>query len=56
MDPEIVFQAMCLDPLTSTVLGLDDIRAMTRELLAAQRPFLPEAWTNKLLKDQPRLA
>ena len=56
MDPEVVFQAMCLDPLTSTVLGLDDIRAMTRELLAAHRPFLPDAWTNQPLQEQPRLA
>ena len=56
MDPEVVFQAMCLDPLTSTVLGLDDIRAMTCELLVAHRPFLPDAWTNKPLQEQPRLA
>ena len=56
MDPEVVFQAMCLDPLTSTVLCLDDIRSMTRELLSAHNRFLPLEWTGKTLEDQPRFA
>ena len=56
MDPEVVFQAMCLDPLTSTVLCLDDIRSMTRELLSAHNKFLPLEWTGKTLEDQPRFA
>ena len=56
MDPEVVFQAMCLDPLTSTVLCLDDIRSMTRELLSAHNKFLPLGWTGKTLEDQPRFA
>ena len=56
MDPEVVFQAMCLDPLTSTVLCLDDIRSMTRELLSAHNRFLPPEWTGKTLEDQPRFA
>ena len=56
MDPEVVFQAMCLDPLTSTVLCLDDIRSMTRELLSAHNRFVPLEWTGKTLEDQPRFA
>ena len=56
MDPEVVFQAMCLDPLTSTVLCLDDIRSMTRELLSAHNKFLPLEWTGKTLENQPRFA
>ena len=55
-DPEVVFQAMCLDPLTSTVLCLDDIRSMTRELLSAHSRFLPSEWTGRTLEDQPRFA
>ena len=55
IDPEAVFHAMCLDPLTSTVLGLDDTRAMTRELLTAHRSFLPDAWADQPLTEQPRL-
>ncbi len=39
--PEKVFQAMALDPLTAAMCTLDQIRAMTRELLAAHKAFLP---------------
>jgi alpha-galactosidase len=41
VDPEIVFQAMALDPLTGAVCTLDEIRAMTRELMLAQAPWIP---------------
>ena len=54
-DPEKVFQAMALDPLTAAVLTLDEIRAMTRELLAAHEPWLP-AFRGRVLADQPVLA
>ncbi len=40
-DPERVFQAMAMDPLTAAVLSLDEIRAMTIELLEAHRDYLP---------------
>ncbi|MDA1044499.1 MAG: alpha-galactosidase [Verrucomicrobia bacterium] len=40
-DPEIVFQAMAMDPLTQAVLCLDEIRDMTRELLEAHAFCLP---------------
>lgn len=54
-DPEIVFQAMCMDPLTASILTLDEIRAMTRELLDAHRDLLPEAMRDKSLADKPVL-
>ncbi|MFD1733205.1 hypothetical protein ACFSC4_21865 [Deinococcus malanensis] len=41
-DPPALTAAMALDPLTASVLDLRDIRAMSRELLAAQQPWLPE--------------
>ncbi len=53
-DPEKVFQAMALDPLTAAICTLDQIRAMTRELLAAHRPYLP-AFKGKTLAAQPVL-
>ena len=37
-----VYHAVALDPLTSALLTLDQIRAMTDELLAAHAPLLPE--------------
>ncbi|MDA3957502.1 alpha-galactosidase [Oceanispirochaeta sp.] len=39
-DPEYVFQAMALDPLTAMSCTLDEIRAMTRELLVAHKPWV----------------
>jgi alpha-galactosidase len=54
-DPERVFQAMALDPLTGAVATLDDIRAMTRELLAAHAEWLP-AFAGRPLDAKPRLA
>ena len=39
-DPEFVFQAMALDPLCALSCTLDEIRAMTRELLAAHKPWV----------------
>jgi alpha-galactosidase len=54
-DPERVFQAMALDPLTGAVGTLDEIRAMTAELLAAHAEWLP-AFAERPLVDKPRLA
>lgn len=42
-DRERVFQAVALDPLTSALLTLDDIRAMTEELFEAHAHLLPPA-------------
>ena len=53
-DPEIVFQAMALDPLTAAVCSLDQIRAMTIELLKAHQEYIPE-FKGKSLAKKPVL-
>ena len=44
-----------MDPLTAAVLTLDEIRALTAELLEALRFCLP-AFEGKTLAAKPRLA
>ncbi|MCK5734850.1 MAG: hypothetical protein KAH21_00175 [Spirochaetaceae bacterium] len=39
-NPEYVFQAMAMDPLTAMSCTLDEIRAMTGELLEAHKPWI----------------
>lgn len=51
-DPELVFQAFCMDPLTAACLALDEIRDMVIELLEAQRFCLP-AFEGKTLAKRP---
>lgn len=41
-DPEHAMQAVAMDPLTSAVCTLKEIREMAREMLAAERQWLPE--------------
>ena len=41
-DPEDVVHALAMDPLTSAVCTLTEIRAMAGELLEAQREWLPQ--------------
>lgn len=41
-DVEHVYQAIALDPLTGALLSLEQIRAMTGELLEAQAQWLPQ--------------
>ncbi len=41
-DPELLMQAVALDPLTSAVLTLEEIRRMVGEMLEAERPWLPQ--------------
>jgi alpha-galactosidase len=41
-DPEMVMQAVALDPLTSAVLTLAEIREMVAEMLEAERKYLPQ--------------
>ena len=41
-DPEKIVYALALDPLTSAVCTLSEIRKMASELLEAQRPWLPQ--------------
>jgi alpha-galactosidase len=54
-DPEAVFHAMALDPLTGAVCTLDEIRAMTRELMQAQQRWIPE-FAGRLPRECPVLA
>lgn len=51
-DPELVFQAMALDPLTAMSCTLDQIRAMTRELMTAHAQWIP-VMGGRLPADQP---
>lgn len=53
-DPELVFQAFSMDPLTAAVLTLDEIREMTRELLEALAFCLP-TFRGKTLAPKPLL-
>ena len=41
-DPELVMQAVALDPLTSAVLTLTEIRSMVAEMFEAERRYLPQ--------------
>ncbi len=47
-NPELVMQAIALDPLTSAVCTLKEARDMTREMLEAQKQWLPEFEGRKL--------
>jgi alpha-galactosidase len=39
---ELVYTAVSLDRLTSSLLSLDQIKAMTDEMIEAQQQWLPE--------------
>jgi len=54
-DPELVMQAVALDPLTSAVLTLKEIRAMTAEMLEAEKKYLPQ-FAGKRLRDVPTIS
>jgi len=41
-DPRMVFHAICMDPLTSAVLSLEETKEMTDELFAKNREWLPQ--------------
>ncbi|MDZ4764874.1 MAG: alpha-glucosidase/alpha-galactosidase [Chloroflexota bacterium] len=41
-DPEAIYHAVMLDPLTAAVCNLDQIRAMVSEMLTAQAHWLPQ--------------
>jgi alpha-galactosidase len=51
-DPELVMQAVALDPLTSAVLTLEEIRGMVGEMLEAGRKHLPQ-FEGRRLKPVP---
>ena len=41
-DPRKVFYAICFDPLTSSVLSLNEIKQLTDEMFKANRQWLPQ--------------
>lgn len=41
-DPELVYRAICHDPLTASVLSLQEIRDMVNELFAQHKDYLPQ--------------
>ena len=53
-DPELVMQAVALDPLASAVLTLKEIREMTAEMLAAESGYLPQ-FAGKSLRPVPTI-
>jgi alpha-galactosidase len=53
-DPELVMHAIAMDPLTSSVCTLDEIRRMTSEMLEAERQWLPQ-FEGKSLRAAPRI-
>lgn len=54
-DPEMIVQAVALDPLTAAVLTLEEIRSMVSEMLEAQRPYLPQ-FAGKTVKKVPAIS
>lgn len=53
-DPELVMQAVALDPLTASVLTLDDIRKMVAEMMEAEEKYLPQ-FAGKRLRTVPAI-
>jgi alpha-galactosidase len=53
-DPELVMQAVALDPLTAAVLTLKEIREMVAEMLDAEKPWLPQ-FEGKKLRQVPTI-
>jgi len=53
-DPELVMQAVAVDPLTSAVLTLAEIREMVGEMLEAEKEFLP-GFEGKALRPTPSI-
>jgi alpha-galactosidase len=41
-DPRLIYNAICLDPLTAAVLSLDEIRSMTKQMFLKNAEFLPQ--------------
>lgn len=54
-DPELAFGACAFDPLTSAVATLAEIRAMTAEMLEAEREWLPQ-FEGKTLRATPTIS
>ena len=41
-NPELVYQAICYDPLTAAVLSLAEIRQMVKAMFRQHRRYLPQ--------------
>jgi len=54
-DPELVMNAVALDPLTAAVLTLKEIREMVSEMLEAERKYLPQ-FAGKKLRRVPTIS
>ena len=54
-DPEHIVHACALDPLTSAVLTLDEIRRMVGEMLTAEAEWLPQ-FAGKTLRMMPAIS
>jgi alpha-galactosidase len=54
-DPELIMQAIALDPLTSTQCTLAEVRRMTAEMLEAEREWLPQ-FKGRKLRPTPKIA
>ena len=54
-DLELVMNAIALDPLTSAVLTLQEIREMVAELLVAEQKYLPQ-FAGKVLRPVPTIS
>ena len=47
-DPVAIYRAICHDPLTATMLSLQEIRDMTNDLFSQYKDFLPQFKTHKV--------
>ena len=54
-DPELVMNAVAMDPLTASVLTLKEIREMVAEMLAAEANWLPQ-FAGKKLRSVPTIS
>jgi alpha-galactosidase len=54
-DPELVMNAVALDPLTASVLTLKEIREMVAEMLEAEAKYLPQ-FAGKTLRPVPTIS
>jgi len=41
-DPRKIYQAIAFDPLTSAVLGIQEIKEMTAKMFAQNKKYLPQ--------------
>jgi alpha-galactosidase len=55
LDPEHIVHAIAMDPLTSAVCTLAEVREMTAELLEAEKEWLPQ-FAGKPLKGTPAIS